>query len=904
MISPLRTRNKFQSLFDKALESYVLFPLGALVILAIIWLATYYLIHVEGSTAERNVAASARELVETYEAQMVRNLGTIDHTLKMVAYAFEKPGRPLPLDELKEKGLLPSTLVFMIGVTDSAGNIVASTHLVPDESVAQQAYFLQHQRVNLDNIAVSMIRADDISEKMQFSRRFNDENGQFKGIVMMSVDPGYFTSSYEHARLGRDGVLGLIQEDGRFLVKRSGDQMSSGQSIDPLQMAVLADSEESGDSALLRNNWDDVQRYITTRKLYGFPMSVIVGLSQAEQLEGFRKQRSTYLLTATAASLLLTAIATMLAALSWQLAKNRRRIRKDQETYYAASEASLDAVFVLRSVFSDETNIRDFVLDNVNSRAAAMFGSTKTDLLGKRVSKMTAQYSIPDLLEEFAYVAMTGEPHEQEWKSSPRAGKTKWLYRQVVRVQDGVVVIVRDITERKEAEERISHMAHHDALTGLPNRTLLEDRIRQAMLFAQRNNRHVTVVFMDLDNFKLVNDSLGHKAGDELLKTVAQRMVQSVRQTDTVVRLGGDEFVLVLVEQADPADSITPVLHKIREAIAQPIYIEDQKLEVTSSMGLASYPEDGTDSETLLMNADAAMYQAKALGRNNYQFYTAEMNTRIHEKLAVQEGIRHALERDEFFLEYQPQVDLHTGCITGAEALIRWRHPQRGTVSPAEFITLAEETGMIVPIGEWVLQTACRQTKTWHDAGLPPIVMSVNVSARQFKEKNLIQQVKKALAQSGLLACHLELEVTESLIMQNIEQAVATMQELQAMGVQLSIDDFGTGYSSLSALKSFPISRLKLDRSFVRDLPHDDDDKAIAKAVISLGHELDLRVLAEGVETAEQLAFLRASGCDEMQGYFFSRPISAGAFTALLEEQNTAPAHVTSAPDLRACSAR
>ncbi len=889
MIKRLRTNTKSRRLFDKAMESYVLFPLSAVLMLAIIWLGTYYLIRVEGGTAERNAADSAREMVETYEAQMVRNLGTIDHTLKMVAYAFEKPGKPLPLEELKEKGLLPSTLVFSISIADEAGNIIASTHPVAEASVAQHGYFMQHRRVNLDSIVVNLTRADDISEKVQFSRRINNTNGQFNGIVMISVDPGYFTSSYEHARLGNHGVLVLMQEDGRVLVRRSGDDMSSGQVIDSMSLAQIADAEESTESFLLRSPWDQILRYTNTRKLYGFPLSVIVGLSQAEQLEGFRQQRRSYLWAAAGASVLLAVIAAMLTALSWQLARNRMRIRKDQETYYAASEASLDAVFVLRSLHNAEKGISDFMLDNVNSRAAAMFGKTKADLLGKRLSDLASLYSGKGLLEEFVYVAMTGEPHEQEWKSSQRGGKARWLYRQVVRIEDGVVVIVRDITERKEAEERISHMAHHDALTGLPNRTLLEDRIRQAMLFAQRNGRHVTVVFMDLDNFKLINDSLGHKAGDELLKTIAERMVNSVRQTDTVVRLGGDEFVLVLVEQADPTDSITPVLHKIREAIAEPMYIEGQKLEVTSSMGLASYPEDGADSETLLMNADAAMYQAKALGRNNYQFYTAEMNTRIHERLRLQEGIRHAIDRNEFFLEYQPQMDLHTGCITGAEALIRWRHPQRGTVSPAEFIALAEETGLIVPIGEWVLHTACRQTREWHDAGLPPIVVSVNVSARQFKENNLIRHVKNALSQSGLHACHLELEVTESLIMQNVEQAVATMQELQAMGVQLSIDDFGTGYSSLSSLKSFPISRLKLDRSFVRDLPHDDDDKAIAKAVISLGHELDLRVLAEGVETAEQLAFLRNSGCDEMQGYFFSRPVAAQAFTALLEAQHSAP---------------
>lgn len=437
--------------------------------------------------------------------------------------------------------------------------------------------------------------------------------------------------------------------------------------------------------------------------------------------------------------------------------------------------------------------------------------------------------------------------------------------------------------ERRDTEARIIHMAHHDALTGLPNRLLLEDRLKQAMLYADRYGRQVTVAFLDLDNFKLFNDSLGHTGGDEILKAVADRMRHCVRGTDTVVRLGGDEFVIILFDQPDKVEAITSTLQRIRETIAQAIYIGGQKLQVTYSMGLATYPSDGAEVETLLMNADAAMYRAKELGRNNYQFYTADMNAKVHEKLALQEALRNAIAGSEFMLLYQPQVDLKSGQVFGVEALIRWQHPEWGMVSPIDFIPMAEDTGLIVPIGDWVLHTACRQNKAWQDAGMPPITMSVNVSARQFKEKNLVSRVAHALQESGLEARYLELELTESLIMQDLQQAIATMQELQRMGVKLAIDDFGTGYSSLSALKSFPIVRLKIDRSFVRDLPDNEDDKAIAMAVISLGHKLNLKVIAEGVETEQQLAFLRDNDCDEMQGYHFSKPVSADEVTALFQ---------------------
>ncbi|KPN89889.1 EAL domain-containing protein [Pseudomonas nunensis] len=436
--------------------------------------------------------------------------------------------------------------------------------------------------------------------------------------------------------------------------------------------------------------------------------------------------------------------------------------------------------------------------------------------------------------------------------------------------------------ERQLTEKRIRYMGDHDALTGLPNRTLLEDRLKQAILYAQRYNRLVTVVFLDLDKFKLVNDSLGHSAGDELLKTVAQRMLECVRRTDTVVRLGGDEFVIILFDQPSDIDGVTPALHKIQEAILRPIQISGHTLHVTCSMGLATYPADGNDTDTLLSNADAAMYRAKELGRNSYQFYTSEMNNKVQGKLAMQDGLRNALNHNEFLLLYQPQVDLQSGQIIGVEALIRWQHPELGMVSPIKFIPQAEETGLIVPIGDWVIHAACRQNKAWQDAGCPPITMSVNISARQFIERNLIDRVRHALQETGLDPKYLELELTESLIMQDLQQAISKMKELQSMGISLSIDDFGTGYSSLAALKSFPIARLKIDQSFVRDLPDNENDKAIATAVISLGHKLNLKVIAEGVETEEQQTFLRENGCDEIQGHFFSRAVSAEDISLLL----------------------
>jgi diguanylate cyclase (GGDEF)-like protein len=444
--------------------------------------------------------------------------------------------------------------------------------------------------------------------------------------------------------------------------------------------------------------------------------------------------------------------------------------------------------------------------------------------------------------------------------------------------------------ERQKTEERIRHMAHHDELTGLPNRALLRDRLAQALLRAERQERGVAVAFIDLDDFKLINDSLGHTAGDELLQTVSTRLLHCVRSADTVVRLGGDEFVVILTDLPRTTDAVTPTLQRIVDTIARPVTLRERDVQISCSMGLATYPADGTTADDLLTNADAAMYRAKDLGRNNFQFYQAEMNGSRRQRLALQEGLRHAVARNELFLVYQPQVDLQSRQIIGVEALLRWRHPELGMVSPATFIPLAEASGLIVAIGDWVLHAACRQNKAWQDAGLPPITMAVNVSARQFRQVEWIERVADALHTSGLSAQSLELELTESLIMQDLKQAVEKMQQLRAMGLALAIDDFGTGYSSLGALKRFPLARLKIDRSFVQDIATDEDDKAIVMAVIELGHRLNLKVLAEGVETEEQLAFLRQCQCDEMQGYLFSRPVPPAEIAGLLARQARLPA--------------
>ena len=514
-----------------------------------------------------------------------------------------------------------------------------------------------------------------------------------------------------------------------------------------------------------------------------------------------------------------------------------------------------------------------------NRAAERMFGYHRNQVLGQRVEKLIPG---PHLLEAGGAPLPSWEAEGCRRDDSvfPVEGSASVFKGSTGRF---VTYVLRDLSERKRFEEQLLHMANHDALTGLANRNLLLDRLELTLAQARRNESLTAVLFLDLDRFKIINDTLGHAFGDLLLKSTAERLQSCVRDEDTIARLGGDEFIVLLADLHNLQDAAI-VAQKIIDALSQPILLEGSEIFVTTSIGITLFPHDGNDGNSLLKNADTAMYRAKEQGRNAYQFYTADMNAQASARLTMETGLRKALGREEFLLHYQPQVDLNTGNIVGVEALLRWRHPQMGLISPDEFIPMAEETGLIIPIGEWVLYTACAQCRNWPDAGCGPLRIAVNLSARQFRQKDLADTVARILNETGLDPRCLELELTESILMQNASATIATLQALSSLGIQISIDDFGTGYSSLSYLKRFPINALKIDRSFVRDITSDPDDAAITTAIIAMAKSLNLKVIAEGVETAEQLAFLRRHQCDNGQGYYFSQPVAAEAFALYLRD--------------------
>lgn len=586
------------------------------------------------------------------------------------------------------------------------------------------------------------------------------------------------------------------------------------------------------------------------------------------------------------ASLLVAIIVFVMLRLKQQydeLRESERALKTSEERYRLAAEGANDVIWDW-----DIRNDRIFF----SERGRQMFGFKGEDAVNDFESFRSLIH--PEdvnttLAMLYDYFNGKGTFYKKEMRVKTENGEYVWvLFRgQAIWDEDGrparMAGSCSDITERKVNEERMNFMAYYDSLTGLPNRTLFIDRLTLALAQAQRKNQKVAIFFLDLDNFKTVNDSLGHSFGDELLKKAGDVLKSCIRKADTIARLGGDEFILMQPQISDVNETFQ-VAERVLNALQQPWVLNGRDFYITTSIGITLFPDDGQDVQTLLKNADTAMYKAKEGGKNNYRMFTHSMNLQILERMELQSYLRNAMKYDELIIYYQPLVDIRTGKVSGVEALLRWKHPNMGLLLPGRFIPLAEESGVIVPIGEWVLRKACEQNSAWKKAGYGDLILSVNLSARQFQQKNIVEMIQNVLNETGMKPECLELEITESTAVKDLDLTIGVLHKLKEMGTRVSLDDFGTGYSSLNYLKQLPINILKIDKSFVRDLPGDSKEAVIARALITLAHSLSLTVNAEGVETIEQLNFLKNEGCDMSQGYLFSEPLPPSEVENILKQ--------------------
>ena len=754
-------------------------------------------------------------------------------------------------------------------------------------SLADRDYFITLRNEPYAGLVISKPLIGRTSGKrvIVLARRLNLPNGAFAGVAYATISLQHLSRTFSSLDLGQNGLVVLFDSSLNILARHPELKVTPAKipaEGGSEQIRSMIEAGKTEGTFMSTSPLDDTPRVLTFRKVNDVRLNVLVGLASYDFLNAWRNEAAK-----TLGLVVFFGLVTLL--LSWLV----YRTCKEQELAVAALkeanhtlgfEKELNQTVIQSSPLAIYVRDRNNHVTVWNDAAAQMYGWSREEVLGKPL------LIVPDegrpQSDNLRKRVLSGEKIVQaELRRQRRDGTLLEISSTMAPLHDsegkiyGYLAIVADITERKAAEQRIEFLAHHDALTRLPNRMLVQDRFRQAIASAERNGSKVAIVFLDLDNFKSINDTLGHSIGDALLQEIASRLNECVRNTDTISRQGGDEFLIVLRDLPD-IEATAPIIGKIKEQLQGPFCIDGNDLATSVSIGVAVYPQDGEDFDTLLKRADMAMYQAKEAGRNTYRFFDEQMNIEAVDNLSMRNGLRRAIERGEFVLHYQPQIDLAGGAIVGAEALVRWRHPEKGLIYPDRFIHIAEESGLIVPIGEWVMREACRQAVEWKNSGLPDMVIGVNLSAVQFKRGDVEYAVLDALEKSGLAPEFLELELTESILIQNAESVLATVKRLKLLGIKLSIDDFGTGYSSLSYLKRFDVDKLKIDRSFIRDLATDPDDAAIVRAIIQMARSLNLRTIAEGVENEEMLAHLRFFHCDEAQGYHFARPMAAADFAA------------------------
>lgn len=847
---------------------------------------------------EERARITTQNLAKVLEKDIADQIGKIDLGLFALAQEYTRQRKQEHFDETALMDAVSAIRTRLpeidpLSITNTAGDATASISSgnTFNLNIADREYFSRLKNQREDSLLISKPLIGRVTGhwNIMFARRLNDPDGSFGGAVYGGILLDRLQQQFATLDVGKEGMVALRDSEMDLIARVPLTQPllpDTPQTTVSAQLSAAIAADPQSGTYVARSGTDHTERVVSYRRIAHYPLFILVGLSKKEYLSGWQAD----LIAGSVLALFFLAVSALAARLilrSWQrqLATLDQLSRGEERLRMLAENASdticrLDPgghyLYVSRSILPTT-------------------GYLETDLLGRAFLDFAHPDDQAALLSDKTMLLHRPETRTVAYRFRHKEGHYVWLEANIRPVLDdqGCVVefvtVSRDISQRRKADAQIEFLAHHDPLTGLPNRELGKERMAGVVARASRNRTKAALLFLDLDHFKKVNDSLGHPIGDELLKLVAVRLRECLRETDILCRQGGDEFLILMGNLAE-AETASLIADAILARLSHPFNVDGHDLYMSTSIGIAIYPDDGKDFDTLSRRADIAMYHAKEMGRNAYRFFAEQMNVDSSEYLRLRNGLRRALERHEFLLHYQPQFDLLSGKIIGVEALIRWSHPEFGIVPPSRFIPVAEESGLIVPIGAWVLNEACRQAAAWRKAGLPPLVMAVNLSAVQFKRGDLPQTVADALAAVALPADCLELELTESILISDTAKVLTMVDQLKELGVKLSIDDFGTGYSCLAYLKRFRVDRLKIDQSFVRHITTDPNDAAIVQAIVQLACSLGLRTVAEGVETEPALQSLISLGCNDAQGYYFAKPMSAPDIENFLLDVMVAPA--------------
>jgi diguanylate cyclase (GGDEF)-like protein len=826
---------------------------------------------------ERRAMEEAAVLARTHADRLMRTLNALDQVARHVRSDWQRSHGRLQLEQLAKEAVFPPPAQYYVTLVDRDGVPLTSTlPYLNQVSLRDRSYFALQREATADVLQISEPKLSRISgaNVVNVSRRLVDAEGAFSGIVLISVPVSSFTANYDVTTLGQYGLLGVVSDDRALGVARVGDEVLLPEAAASIASLANAFSSTSGTMRVdgMHGLLDQRSRFLGWHPVSGYPLTALVGLDESDTLAQYWAGRHSavwYALCATIALGILTLIA---MALSVELGWRNHRLSLSHATYRLATEEGSEGFYILQGLRDRNGATVDFTVLDCNQQGAEFLHVRRQDLIGKTVSSLSGYFDNEIFIERLRTAVKEGVYDREIEMPTGSTLDLKWVHLKIVRSGSHLAVRVRDISEPKAHVAELKRRGDEDVLTSLPNRQWVQGYLPDAIENARKAGNSMALLFIDLDGFKKVNDTAGHAAGDELLQHAAQRLLEAVRPHDKVARFGGDEFVVIL-EHIEHRTDATHVAERVQHAFEQPFRLKPGVYAVSTSIGIALFPDDGEDAAVLLEKADIAMYSVKSKGKHGYQFYEAEFYTTLRERLDKELEIRQAIERDDFVMYYQPRVDTATGMTVSLEALVRWQHPSKGLLEPCDFIDLAEETGLIVGIGQLVIDKVCSQLAQWsaHETELVPV--SINVSPLQLSDSEFAHSVSTALARHHVPAGLVELEITESSVMSESGSISVMLRKLQNAGVKILVDDFGTGYSSLSQLQRLDFDVLKVDQSFTATIDQSDESRILFTAIVTMAHALGMRVVAEGVETLAQIRILQRLQCDEIQGFYISRPL-------------------------------